>query len=590
MAHFRSVPTIAILPFENPSGDPEQEYVARGFVEELVTELARFPALDIIHPRTSFAFAPEQMPAELEVGYLLRGSVRRLDAIVRVGAQLVEADGGRQLWAERFDAPAAQLLAVQDEIVARVASTLSIEIDTARLRGARRKPLASLDVYDCWLRGLELLRRGTIDDDARARTFFERALELDPHSARAYAGLSLSHFNEWSCQAWEMWDEKERLAFEHARRAADLDDRDAHVQMVLARTLLYRRRFDEAARAIERAVDLAPSDADVLAQAGLIGAYLGDPEAAWSHAEKAMRLNPRHPDWYLPCAAIPLFVLGRYAEAVALLGRAPRALVDLSAYMAAAHALAGDLARARDALATFIGDFVEKITFGRAPEPGEPMRWLLHVNPFRRESDAALFRRGLDLAGLPADPDEQRPSVPGLPTRAVFRREDDTWTLAFDGREIRIGDSKGLGDLAALLAQPDVRIHCLELAGRTTEPTGDAPVLDERARRELSARVRALEEIVDEAEAHHDLGRAEAARTELDRIVTELSASLGLGGRSRRLGSASERARSAVTWRIRNTIRRIASAHPALGRHLDNAIRTGTYCTYQPETPVDWML
>lgn len=581
---------IAVLPFENPSGDPQQAYFAQGFFEELVTQLARFPTLEVIHPNSSSSLAGESSLGAFGVAYFLRGSVRRLGDNVRVGAQLIEADGGRQLWAERFDVSAEQLFEVQDEIVARVASALPIEIDVGRLRGARRKPLSSLDVYDCWLRGLDCLRRGTLDDDARARAFFERALALDPEAARAHAGLSLSHFNDWSCQAWERWEDKERLAFEHAQRAARLDDRDAVVQMVLARVLLYRRRFEEAARHSARALDLSPNDADVLVQAALCYAYLGDADKALQLARRALRLHPRHPEWYLPCAAIPLFLLGRYAEAAALIATAPRSLVDSPAHLAAAYALAGERARAAEALDMFLADFTEKITFGRTPEAGEPLRWLLHVNPFQRPQDAALLVRGLSLAGLDADPDADRPSLPQPQPRAEFRRAADHWHLAFDGVALQLSDTKGFHDLAQLLAQPHVPIHCLDLAGRASEPSADAPVLDERARRELAARVRELEGEIEQADARSDLGRAEAARAELDQVVSALTGALGIGGRARRLGSAAERARSAVTWRIRSAVRKITAAHPTLGRHLDHAVRTGTACSYEPEKAVDWWL
>jgi hypothetical protein len=133
-------------------------------------------------------------------------------------------------------------------------------------------------------------------------------------------------------------------------------------------------------------------------------------------------------------------------------------------------------------------------------------------------------------------------------------------------------------------------VHCLELADRPAETAGDAPQLDERARREIQARARELQHEIDDAEAANDRARAERAREELDQIVELLSGALGLGGRSRALGSPAERARSAVTWRIRSAIKKIAKAHPSLGRHLDNAIRTGTFCGYQPERPVDWRL
>lgn len=596
--------TIAVRPFDNPSGDPKQAYVALGFVDDLVTRLSRFPTMELIHPHTSFAAGD---PSTLGATHYLQGNVRRIGEIIRIGAQLIAVDGGRQVWADRFDASADRVFDVQDEIVSRVASALALEIDGARLRDARRKPLASLDVYDCWLRGLDCLRQGTHEDDERARRYFERALSLDPYSARAHAGMSLSHFNEWSCQAWELWDDKERLAFEHAQRASALDDRDAIVQVVLGRIFMYRRRFDEAARHVERALELNPSDADVLAHGGLCIASLGDAAAGAELAAKARRLNPRHPEWYVPCLAVPLFLLERYAEAAALLATAPRAMVDVPAYLAAAHALIGDHERAAAALDMFAADFVEKITFGRTPDPGEPLRWMLHVNPFRRNQDAELLSRGLTLAGLAADPDVlgRGPTPAGLaaapdaskaaasiavPPSARFQHDAGQWTLAFDGEAVRLADAKGFHDLALLLGQPGNSIHCLELAGRTAEPTGDAPVLDDRARRALAARVQSLEETIEEAEARNDLGRAERARHELDQIVTELSGALGLGGRSRRLGSAAERARSAVTWRIRNAIRKIASVHSALGRHLENTIRTGTYCTYEPEKPVEWTL
>jgi TolB-like protein len=577
--------TVAVLPFENPSGDPEQAYFARGFVEDVTTELSRFATLDVVHPDPDDASPPAE--------YLLQGSVRRLGDEVRVAVQLVES-GGRQVWAERFDASAASLYAVQDEIAARVASTLAHEIDGARLHEARRVPLASLEVYDCWLRGLDCLKRGTLADDDRARAFFEHALELDPLFARAYAGLSLSHFNEWSCQAWERWDEKERLAYQYARRAAELDDRDALVQVLLGRVHIYRRQYDESARHVDRALALNPSDADVLAHAALCRSYLGDPESAYALVQKAFRLNPHHPDWYLGGFAVAACALERHGELIARTAGATQAPVDATAYLAASYAFLGDRERAAGSLATFLVDFTEKITFGREPELGEPLRWVVHVNPFRRPEHTEILVRGLELAGLPVDPDERAtrpvPSRPSKREAASFRREGELWTLGFDGVAVKLTEAKGFHDLAELLGKPETRIHCLELAGRGDEPRGDAPVLDSRARRELTERARELHVEIAEADERHDRGRGELAREELDRIVTELEGALGLGRRSRRLGSAAERARAAVTWRIRNAIRKIGGAHPTLGRHLDNAIQTGTYCAYTPEKPTEWSL
>jgi hypothetical protein len=190
------------------------------------------------------------------------------------------------------------------------------------------------------------------------------------------------------------------------------------------------------------------------------------------------------------------------------------------------------------------------------------------------QSVAAQIAQGLALAG------RDRP--------ATFRREGSIWTLAFAGVSVQMTHRKGLLDLRHLLARPGTDVHCLELTDRPADTAGDAPVLDDRARREIRERIRNLQQEVQEADATHDATRAELARGELDQLVEHLSGALGLRGRARQLGSPTERARSTVTWRIRNAIRKIAAVHPRLGRHLDNAVRTGTFCGYEPETPTIW--
>jgi tetratricopeptide (TPR) repeat protein len=509
--------------------------------------------------------------------------------------QLVEVANGRQIWADRYDATATDLHAVQDAIAARIARTLAVQVDEARLGVARRAPLTSLDVYDCWLRGLDCIRRGTVEADVEARRYFERALEIDPAYARAYAGLSLTHFNEWSCQAWAHWDENERLAHAYAQRAVALDQSDAMAQVILGRILIYRRRYDEGAHHLERALLLNPNDTDVLVHAALGQAYLGDPESALATATKAMRLNPRYPPWYAAPAGLAMFMLGRDRECLDVVAAAPtRMFVDVAAFAAASAALSGDMTTAKRQLREFLEDFRERIGFGRAAEPGEALRWLLHVNPFRRVEDGARLARGLALAGLEADPDDGRVEAVARPIAlemtATFRRDGSVWTLAFGGLSVQLTHQKGFLDLAQLMARPGTELHCLELADRPAETGGDVPMLDERARRELKARVRELQQEIDEADAGHDIGRAERAREELDQLVEHLSGSLGLGGRARALGSAAERARSTVTWRIRNSIKKITFAHARLGRHLENSVRTGTFCVYEPETPTTWVL
>lgn len=173
---------------------------------------------------------------------------------------------------------------------------------------------------------------------------------------------------------------------------------------------------------------------------------------------------------------------------------------------------------------------------------------------------------------------------------AELRRTGDVWSVRFAGRTTQVKHAKGLEDLAVLLARPQQEVHCLELMGGADFGTGAGPDVDQQARREYQRRVRELQEMVDEARDANDVARAEHAEAELDALVQQLSEAFGLGGRARTTGSAAERARSAVTWRLRATVKRIGEVHPELARHLGNALRTGTWCSYRPETAVDWRL
>ncbi|MBW0091333.1 hypothetical protein I4I73_18625 [Pseudonocardia sp. KRD-184] len=174
------------------------------------------------------------------------------------------------------------------------------------------------------------------------------------------------------------------------------------------------------------------------------------------------------------------------------------------------------------------------------------------------------------------------------PVPARFRLDGAVWSLSFAGRTARLPDAKGLHDLATLLSRPGREVRCTELLGAAVEQPDTGEVIDAQARRSYEARVRELQEDLTEAEGHGDRGRAEAARTELDLLVDQLTAAAGLGGRPRRSGGSTERARSAVTQRIRAALRRIDDVHPALGRHLRPAVRTGTWCCYGPEHDVGW--
>jgi predicted ATPase len=211
------------------------------------------------------------------------------------------------------------------------------------------------------------------------------------------------------------------------------------------------------------------------------------------------------------------------------------------------------------------------------PSGGEPL-------PVR---DAIQLVRA-ELALLVHDAPPQPPAQRGEAHDGVFRRVGELWEVGYGGEVATLRATKGMDDLAVLLGAPGREVHCLDLTGGGLDQQGTGEALDAAARRAYEDRVRDLQEEIEDADAANDWGRSDRARVEMDAVVDQLTAAMGLGGRARTTGSTAERARSAVTQRIRSTIKRVEGVHPRLGRHLRASIRTGTYCSYAPEEPVSW--
>jgi tetratricopeptide (TPR) repeat protein len=206
---------------------------------------------------------------------------------------------------------------------------------------------------------------------------------------------------------------------------------------------------------------------------------------------------------------------------------------------------------------------------------------------------AGAAHRRIGLVGnppmlAPPGPAEDVPSPVGSPAPASLVREGDTWTASYAGRTVRLRDSKGLRDIAVLLTRPEQDVHCLELMGASDVGAEPGPALDAQARRAYERRIRELQEEIDDAGTANDPIRGERAEVELDALVQQLAEAFGLSGRERATGSAAERARSAVGWRVRAAVRHAAELHPELGRHWKNAVRTGTWCSYRPEAAIRW--
>lgn len=585
---------IAVAPVDALPLDPQQARIARGFLEDVIAELARAPDFEVLAARTSLSLPPEaleprSMAAAFGVTHLLDSAVRPTADGLQVKASLVEASTGRLVWSQAYEAPRRDAAIVLEDIAVRVANHLAHRLRVTRLAQVRSRPLSTLAAQDCWLRGLEALRRSTPDGDEDARQLFQRALSIDPSYGRAYAGLSLSYFKRWNWRhATERETEWDRLSLQYATKGEELDDMDPVVQLVLGRTQVFRRQFGPGRHHLELALELSPNHADCLMEAAPMWAYAGEPERALELTEKAFRLNPLRDPWYYFTAFMPHFVNRRLEVGAAILEQAPPHMIfEQSALLAASYAHLGRTEEARVQIPLFLEEFQRSILDGRPPEPGEAIAHIFASHPFQRKEDLAFLREGLARAGLEEGGAPAVASTPVTPDQGRFVRTGPVWEAAFAGRSARLPDIKGCRDIAILLGAPRERIHCMELAGRVAEGDG-GEAMDARARAACQRRIQDLQEDLAEAERHNDYARSERLTAELDAIVEQLSAAMGLRGRSRKLGDPAEKARTAVTWRIRNAIQKIGEVHPELGRHLAASVRTGAFCAYDPERSVTW--
>ena len=347
----------------------------------------------------------------------------------------------------------------------------------------------------------------------------------------------------------------------------------------------YEGRFSEAGRAMSELLE-PEADAPSVTPAGwpypaVVAAQLGDCDRARSFLEQwrgaGLERRTRDSEWLPESVQLAeVAVLGECRDVAGLLYDQLRPFAHRFCVEGIGAAFTGSVAWYLSVLARFLGRGDEARAY---------------------EDQARAAHRRVGLVGDPpplAEPTSA--SSPVAPTEsspsgsATLAWEGATWAATYAGATCRLRDSKGLRDLAVLLARPGEDVHCLELVGGVDVGSAPGPVLDQQARRSYERRIRDLQADIDEARADNDLARAERAEAELDALVQQLSEAFGLSGRTRSTGSAAERARSAVGWRIRAAVRHVTEAHPPLGRHLRNAVHTGTWCSYRPETTVTWMI
>jgi adenylate cyclase len=336
-------PSIAVLPFDNLSGDPRQAYFSDGITDDLTTRLSHLSGLFVIARNTAFTYKDQavnvqEVGRQLGVRYVLEGSVQKAGDRVRINAQLIDAATGFHLWADRFDRELGDVFALQDEVTSHIVAALEVELSEAERRSLAQRYTDSLEAYEAFLQGWEQLWRGTYEANLQAREHFARATRLDPGFARAYANLALTYVSETGLLLPEGSLDQ---AYDLAQTAVALDASLPQVQWALADVHTFRGELDQALAASNKVLALEPNYADGYAQRAAILRQLGRPEEALVFIERAMRLNPRYPAMYLRELGEIHFMTRDYGDAIAnleaALERNPN-LWDARLFLAASYA------------------------------------------------------------------------------------------------------------------------------------------------------------------------------------------------------------------------------------------------------------
>ena len=394
-------PSIAVLAFQNMSGDPEQGYFADGMVEDIITALSRFPHLFVIARNSSFTYKDKaidvkQVGRELGVRYVLEGSVRKSANRVRITGQLIDATTGVHLWADHFDGGMEDIFDLQDQVTGRVVGAIAPKLEQAEIERAKRKPTDSLDAYDYYLRGIAILHRGAFKAHDEALGLFYRAVELDSEFASAYGMAALCYVprktNGWMADPEKETAEAARLA----RRAAELGKDDAVALSAGGYSLAYLvYDLDTAATLIDRALVFNPNLAVAWLRSSWVRLYLGQAELVIEHAARAMRLSPLDPflSGMQGATAFGHFFAGRYDEASAW---AAKALREQPHYLTALR-----VAAASNALAARMEEAQTAIAHLRELDPTLRVSNISDRIPFRQSADLVRYTEGLRKAGLP---------------------------------------------------------------------------------------------------------------------------------------------------------------------------------------------
>jgi adenylate cyclase len=390
-------PSIAVLPFDNMSNDPEQEYFSDGMAEDLITDISKISGVSVTARNSSFAFKGQsidvmEIAKKLRVKHIVEGSVRKMGDRLRINAQLIDGTDGRHIWAERYDGNMAEIFEFQDDIRKQIVAALQVSLTPTDKVFAERKPTDSFEAYDLFLKGRSNFYHFTPEHLLEAIMCLEEAIEIDPKFGDAYGYLSFCHWYGW-IDMWPGFDDTLDRAHELAEMGVALDGTSAIALTRLGWVQTWMRRYDQAVTNSEKAIALAPNNAEVYANYGDVLNYWGNPERGLEMVEKAFSLDTFHPPNWEMYAGISHLLMRQYDKAVT---RFSRSIEQSPIYVHSHECLAwayvelDRLDDARDSIKTVL-----------EIKPNFTVQEAERIMPYRLDEDRNRALDALRKAGLP---------------------------------------------------------------------------------------------------------------------------------------------------------------------------------------------
>jgi len=404
-----SKPSIAVLPFENMSGDPEQAYFADGMTDDLITDLSKVGGLFVIARNSTFAYKGKsrdvrEIAKTLGVRYVLEGSVRRSGAEIRINAQLIDATTGGHVWADRYDGDMKNVFGLQDKVTRNVVTALAVELTKDDRERVARRGTENAQAYDVFLKGWQHYLRQTPEDFRTAIAHFKKAVELDPKYGRAYAALAATYWETYT----RYWGLALGLRGPHDARvqaeqflAKAMRDPTPLAHQVASAMLLHAQQHDEAIVEAKRAIASDPNDANGYVALATVLSFSGGTKEALELVERAIRLNPNYPPHYLYQLGLAQFSMNRLDDATASLQRALALNRDdhwSQRLLLATYGLLGRRADAAKLLDSIKGKEQRGLHASRDPLT---VTAITYWHPFANRADAERFAEGLRKAGVP---------------------------------------------------------------------------------------------------------------------------------------------------------------------------------------------